>query len=540
MDTVFEAFRATAEAHPEKPFLCAPARAGRGYLEDGAEWTYGAVAEAVAALAAAYGAAGYGPGHRVALALDNHPAHFLHLLALNAVGAGAAPVNPYYLRDELAYFLGHSEAVSAVSLPWNVAKLRAAGALPVVEWSDASDPAEFAPPPAPFPKRDATPGRGTEAALFYTSGTTARPKGCIIDNAYGLTGGAWYRDLGGALTLRFGEERLFNPLPAFHMNGGINTPVAMILTANCLILPDRFHAESWWDDLAATGATAMHYLGVIPPVLMKAPPSARDRAHSVRFGLGAGIEPTLHAAFEARFGIPMVEVWGMTETGRFLAACHAPRMVGTRAFGRPTEALEAKVVDEAGAEVPRGAKGELLVRASGPDPRAGFFRGYLKDPEATEAAWAGGWFHTGDVVTMDPDGMLHFVERAKNIIRRSGENISAAEVENALIGHAGVRQVAVMAVADEMRDEEVFACLVPAEGAPADRAAAEAVLAFAAERLAYYKLPGWVAWMEALPVTGTQKLQKHAIFPKGADPRADARAMDLREAKGAMRRRAAS
>ena len=538
METIFEAFRATAAAHPEKPFLSAPARAGRGYLEAGAEWTYGEAAEAVSALAAAYGAAGYGPGHRVVLALDNHPAHVLHLLALNAVGAGEAPANPYHLRDEMAYFLAHSEAVSAVSLPWNLAKLREAGDLPVVEWTDASDPAAFAPPPPPFPRRDEAPGRGTEAALLYTSGTTARPKGCIIDNAYALSGGGLYASIGGALTLREGEERIFNPLPLFHMNGGINTPVAAILTANCLILPDRFHADSWWDDLAATRATAMHYLGVIPPVLMKAPPSPRDRAHRVRFGLGAGIEPTLHAAFEARFGIPMVEVWGMTETGRFFAACHEPRMTGTRAFGRPLPEFEAKVADEAGAEVPRGTEGELVVRAAGPDPRAGFFRGYLKDPEATEAAWRGGWFRTGDVVTMDPDGMMHFVERAKNVIRRSGENISAAEVENALIAHEGVRQVAVMAVADEMRDEEVFACLVPAEGAPADRAAAEAVLAFAAERLAYYKLPGWVAWMDSLPVTGTQKLQKHAIFAKGADPRADPRAMDLREAKGAMRRRA--
>lgn len=539
-ETLYDCFAATAAAHPDNAFLCAPARAGRAYLPGGVEWTYGAAKAAVDALAERYAAAGWGPGHRVALALDNHPAHFLHFLALNRIGAGEAAVNPHYLLDEMQYFLGHSEAALAVASPWNVEKIRAAAQdLPIVEWDDASTAEGFAPPPPPHEKREEAPGPATEAALFYTSGTTARPKGCIIDNAYILGGGAWYRDTGGGLALRPGEERVYNPLPAFHMNGGAVTPCAMMLTANCLILPDRFHAESWWDDLAATRATGMHYLGIIPPVLMKAAPSPRDRAHGVRFGLGAGIDPSLHLAFEERFGIKMVEVWGMTETGRCYAAAHEPRQVATRAFGAPYRCLEAIVADDAGNEVARGVEGELLVRSPGPDPRRFFFRGYLKNPEATEEAWRGGWFHTGDVVTQDERGMLHFVERAKNIIRRSGENISAAEVEAALIEHPAIRQVAVMAVEDELRDEEVFACLVPFEGGASDRAAAEEALAFAADRLAYYKVPGWAAWMDALPVTGTNKIQKHAIFGKGSDPRRDKRAMDLRDEKAALRRRRA-
>ncbi|MEM6744576.1 MAG: AMP-binding protein, partial [Pseudomonadota bacterium] len=446
-----------------------------------------------------------------------------------------------YLLDEMQYFLGHSEAAMAVAAPWNREKIAAAAPdLPILIWDDRSTPEAFDPPAPPTPKRDEAPGLGTEAALFYTSGTTARPKGCVIDNAYILGGASWYRDTRGALTLRPGEERVYNPLPAFHMNGGAVTPCAMILTANCLILPDRFHAETWWDDLAAARATGMHYLGIIPPVLMKAPESPRDRAHQVRFGLGAGIDPSLHAAFEARFGIQMVEVWGMTETGRCYAAAHEPRQVASRAFGAPYRCLEALVADDQGREVPRGAEGELLVRSPGPDPRRFFFRGYLKNEEATEEAWRGGWFHTGDVVTQDETGMLHFVERAKNIIRRSGENISAAEIEAALIEHPALRQVAVMAVEDELRDEEIFACLVPFEGAARDKAAAENILAFAAERLAYYKVPGWAAWMDALPVTGTNKIQKHAIFGKGADPRQDPRALDLRDEKAALRRKMAS
>ncbi len=211
-------------------------------------------------------------------------------------------------------------------------------------------------------------------------------------------------------------------------------------------------------------------------MLLKAPPCPEERRHSVRFGLGAGLDPQLHRAFEERFGIPMVEVWGMTETGRFLADNHEPRRIDTRAFGKPTGDFLAKVVDETDREVPHGQEGELVVRWAGPDPRAGFFRGYLKDEAATAEAWRGDWFHTGDVVTQEPDGMLHFVERRKNIIRRSGENISAAEVENALVGHPAVARLAVIPVTDELRDEEVLACVVLTEGHQPTAETAAAIL----------------------------------------------------------------
>ena len=535
METLHDALAAAAARHGDRPFLCVPPRPGRPYLPAGLEITFAEALAAVEALADAWGAAGWGPGHRVALALDNHPGHVLQFLALTRLGVSQVPVNPYYLHHELAYLLEHSEADIAVALPWNRDRLAAAGDVPILGWDDTADPAAFAPPPPPRPARAEAPGRGTEIALVYTSGTTARPKGAILDNAYAFAVGRCYAAHGGRLTVREGVERIFVPLPFFHVNAGINTLALALLTGVCLIVPDRFHAESWWQDLAATRATAMHYLGIIPPVLMKAPPGPHDRAHGLRYGLGAGLDPALHAAFEARFGLPMVEVWGMTETGRFLADCHEPRQPGTRAFGRPMPGhLEARVVDAAGDEVPRGTPGELVVRAPGPDPRAGFFRGYLKNPPATDEAWRSGWFHTGDVAIQDRDGMLHFVERARNLIRRSGENISAAEVEDALIEAPQIAGVAVLAVPDEMRDEEVMACVVAAPGTAPDRATAEAVLRFAAPRIAYYKLPGWVAFRDALPVTGTQKVQKHRLFPDGADPRAAAH--DLRALKAALRK----
>ncbi|MGP1254376.1 MAG: AMP-binding protein [Kiloniellales bacterium] len=531
-DTLYHAFVKTAAAKGDNAFLCVPARAGRAYHPEGFEITYGAALRLVKDLVARYRASGFGPGHRVALMLDNRPEHFFHQLALNAVGVSQVPVNPDYLPHELAYLLEHSDVDLAVCHAGHAERLREVAAaretpLPVVVENDLPDPL-----PAPrTPPGDEKPGAATEAAVIYTSGTTGRPKGCLLDNDFHLAVGRWYAEIGGCLTLLPGKERLFVPLPTFHVNAGINTPTALILTGNCLVIPDRFHPGTWWQDLVATRATALHYLGVVPPILLKQSPCAEETQHKAKFGLGAGLDPDLHARFEARFGVAMVEVWGMTETGRFFADAYEPRSVHSRAFGRPTEQFLAKVVDEADREVARGTPGELVVRWSGENPRKGFFSGYLKNPQETEAVWRGGWFHTGDVVSQDVSGMLTFVERRKNIIRRSGENISAAEVENGLIGHAAVAQIAVLPIDDELRDEEVLAAVIPAEGWLPNTETARAILEAARSSLAYYKLPGWIVFVESLPKTGTQKIQKGLIFPNGQDPRRHPKAVDLRAFK---------
>ena len=206
----------------------------------------------------------------------------------------------------------------------------------------------------------------------------------------------------------------------------------------------------------------------------------------------------------------------MTETGAgaVVVASREPRHTGTSCFGRLGPELEARIVLDGGAEAGVDEPGELLVRHAGPAPRYGFFREYLKDAEATAEAWEGGWFHTGDVVRRGADGAFHFVDRKKNVIRRSGENISAVEVESVLMQHPSVRQVAVAPAPDTVRGDEVFACVV-SEGAPPDAAArkqiAADIVAWSLSRLAYYKAPGYVAFVSAVPLTSTQKIQRGAL-----------------------------
>jgi crotonobetaine/carnitine-CoA ligase len=533
MDTVYQAFSATAAVAGDHVFLCAPPAPDRAYHPDGVELTYAATRVQVERLRAAYASAGFGHGHRVALLLENRPEFFFHYLALNALGCSIVPINPDYRHDEMLYQMEHSEADLAVVISPRVPDLEAVARarerpLPVVDvgrWPDTLPMPRVAP-------RGGTPGAESECSLLYTSGTTGRPKGCVLTNFYYLNSGAWYRDIGGLCVIERARERILNPLPLFHMNCQALTATCVMLTANCLILPERFSATRWWHDVVATRATIVHYLGVVPPLLLNRPVVPEERQHREKFGVGAGVEPELHEAFESRFGFPLLEAWGMTETGRITLVTREPRMIHTRAFGRPFGGLEARVVDDQDREVARNTDGELLVRWGGPEgPRHGFFAGYLKDAAATEAAWQGGWFHTGDVVRQDADDMLYFVDRKKNIIRRSGENIAAAEVEAVIQAHPSVAQVAVMAVPDELREEEVMACVVPMPGVTPDGPLVDELFAWCMERLAYFKAPGFVLFVVSLPTTATQKIQKAEIFPRGEDPRKRPGTVDLRERK---------
>jgi acyl-CoA synthetase (AMP-forming)/AMP-acid ligase II len=508
--TVWEAFRHAAAQHGDRPCLAVLPETAKAYGIEAGELSYGQAERRILGLVEAYRAQGYGHGHRVATLLENRPAFLLHWYALNALGVSVVPINPDLRSAEIEYLLGHSEAAAVVAVPQRHADIEAAaqaiGArVPVFGPEDA--PGSIATPPP----RMGAPDRDSECALLYTSGTTGRPKGCMLPNEYPLYAGHWYATTGGLIALRIGTERMLTPLPLFHTNAMSYSTMAMLATGGCLIVLDRFHPSSWWQSVRDSRATIVHYLGVMPPMLMNAPASAQDRTHSVRFGFGAGVDRALHARFEDRFGFPLIEAWAMTETGAgaTIIASVEPRHVGTSCFGKTGPEVDARIVRDDGEEAGVDEPGELLVRHAGPGPRYGFFRAYLKDAEATAAAWDGGWFHTGDVVRRGADGSLHFVDRRKNVIRRSGENISAVEVESVLMQHPAIAHAAVAATPDPVRGDEVFACVV-AKSAPSDHAArvqlAADIVAWCLERLAYYKAPGYVAFVSAVPLTSTQKI----------------------------------
>ena len=503
----------TAARTPRADFLFTEAVTARSYGITPGVLSWGEAAAQVDTLRRAYQAAGYGHGHRVGLLLENRPAFLLHWFALNALGVSVVPIHADLRAAELAYLSAHSEIVLAVTLPAREADLqRAAEVAGCTLRTWVPDRADVPAALRPAPRGDVAIGADSECALLYTSGTTGRPKGCILSNAYYLNAGRWYVELGHLCTVRPDGERVITPLPLSHMNAMAFSTMVVLTAGGCLVQLDRFHPNSWWQSVRDSGATIVHYLGVMPAMLLAAPPSAHDREHAVRIGFGAGVDRKLHAVFEQRFGFRLLEAWAMTETGS--AACvmahREPRHVGTSCFGRADPAMQWRLVDDAGADVAAGSAGELLVRSAGPEARRGFFSGYLKDEAATEEAWAGDWFHTGDVVRADADGNLYFVDRKKNVIRRSGENISAVEVESVLNQHPMVQACAVAATPDAVRGDEVLACIVLRQPvAPAEREAlAQGIVRHALANLAYYKAPGYIAFVETLPLTPSQKIQR--------------------------------
>ncbi|MGE4340786.1 MAG: AMP-binding protein [Pigmentiphaga sp.] len=534
---VYDVFAATATVAPDADFLYVESVTAEAYGISPGSISWREAKAHVEALRGIYRAAGYGHGHRVALQLENRPEFIFHWLALNALGASIVPVGSDVRAAELEHLIEHSQVSLAVTLSSHTqlfadAAVAVGACLVVVE--PAIDEGLFA-QAGPAPRAGQTIDSQTECALLYTSGTTGRPKGCILSNDYFIRAGQWYAGLDDLCEVRPGKERILTPLPLNHSNALVYSTMVTLTAGGCLIQLDRFHPSTFWQSVKESGATIVHYLGILPALLLAKEASTQDREHQVRWGFGAGVAPEYHADFETRFGFPLIEAWAMTETGAgsVVMANHEPRHVGTHCFGKPTSDIEWRLVSEEGDDVELGQPGELWVRQSGPDPRKHFFSGYLGDVEATEVAWEGDWFHTGDVVRADAAGSLYFVDRRKNIIRRSGENISAIEVETEVNSHPAVKLSGITAVPDQVRGDEVMACVVTNDLVPPEEfpRIAQSIVEFCLGRLAYYKAPGYIAFVDRLPLTSSQKIQRGKLRTFAAGLLSDARCVDTRELK---------
>src|SRR5215475_208881 len=220
--TIGEAFAAAVAAHADRPFLTVPANPERAYLPSGYKLSYGEAGRCVEDLAALYRQRGYGIGHRVATLLENRPEHILHTLALHSLGVCCVPINPDYRAAEIAYLLHHSEPDLILMLGERQASIQQALAESAHQCAMVA--AESFPdslPPASHQAREARPSPETPASILYTSGTTGRPKGCVMGHGYQTAAGAWYATLGGVAVLRPGLDPIYNPLPLYHTNSGV-------------------------------------------------------------------------------------------------------------------------------------------------------------------------------------------------------------------------------------------------------------------------------------------------------------------------------
>ena len=485
-----------------------PDRIGLVFDETGAALTFAEIDARSDRIAAGLAARGVGPGDRVAVMLPNCPDFPLSWLGIAKAGAVMVAVNVFYKTADAGYLLSHSGARLVITSDAFVGLLAAVAdasdaPLDILSVADLTAAAPAAPPAVAV-------GPETLANIQYTSGTTGQPKGVM--QSHGMWGDFARR----MANLHDGLSRddiILTAQPFYYMDPQWNL-ATVLLTGARLIVLDRFHPSTFWDRVRTHRVTWFYCLGVMPKLLLKQPPAANDRDHAVRRVLCSAIPAADHAAIEARWGVPWFETFGMTETGVDLVVPLDEHdiSVGSGCIGRPLPTREACILGPDGARRPPGEVGELALR--GP----GMMDGYYRDPAATAAAFRDGWLHTGDLARIDDNGRIFFIGRDKDMIRRSGENIAAAEVEAVIAQHDAVRLAACVAVADDIRGEEVKAYVVlqpgpgSADTTPADLAA------FCAERLAYFKVPRYWTFRGDLPRTPSERVIKGALesAPDGA------------------------
>jgi crotonobetaine/carnitine-CoA ligase len=495
-----------AATHGERPLLSSP----------GADRTYTEVRNAAAVSAGRLASAGVERGDRVAAMCRNRSELLDLVLGCAWLGAISVPMNTAARGPQLEHMLRNSGARILMMDSQLVEVLGALGRPESLEEIWALDGVPAA-PPVGWPVRPAPPeraplhseevGPGDTAAILYTSGTTGLSKGVCCPHAQFYW---WGVEVGEMLELG-PDDVLYTNLPLFHTNA-LNAFIQALLAGSHYVLGPRFSASAFWRRLADSGATVTYLLGAMVTMLWRRPPAPDERAHRVRVALAPASPANLVEPFRERFGVQLVEGYGSTETNCPIGVTAAEQRPGY--MGTLRDGFEARVVGLDDAPLPDGEPGELLLHQREP---FAFSTGYFEMPEATVAAWRNLWFHTGDRVVRERDGWFRFIDRAKDAIRRRGENVSSFEVEQVLSQYPGVAQVAVFGVPSEIGEEEVMAAVVPEPDAALDPFE---VLRFCEPRLAYFAIPRYMELVDDLPLTENGKVRKAVLRRRGVGERA--------------------
>jgi crotonobetaine/carnitine-CoA ligase len=468
------------------------------------------------ALAHGLSALGMGSGTRVAIIMDNSHEAVDAWFAASLLGCIEAPLNVNYRGTLLTHLLSNSAAEFVIVDEKYADQLEGALAgLPrrptIIVNGSAGDPANGAVRLADA--YDRSPGWQPDGftggeVILYTSGTTGPSKGVVHNQRGGLLLAQYVAEVCG---YRPGD-RLLNFFPLYHQNARYTGVLAAIAAGAAIDLEQRFTSSRFWDLCRERGVTAFNYLGSVLNMIMSASgpeDPARDRNHPVRIGWGAGASEKDRAEFKRRFGVDLIEVYGLSEapmaTVNPIGSGYAPGSAG-----REGKFFQVRVVNDAGQVAAPGEPGEIQLRPKMDDV---FMRGYNNDPAATVAATRDLWFHSGDRGYLTEDGDLFFTDRLKDSLRRRGENISAWEVESVITADPRVREAAVYGVVVD-GEEEVAAALV-LETPNAD---VRQIIRDVAGNLPRYAVPRYVRAVPDLPRTPTLKVQKSELRGAGITP----------------------
>jgi len=449
-------------------------------------------ANAVSAVTEYLRARGVKRGDVVGAMLPNRLELALVMFASWRLGAAFTPVNPALTLNEAGYQLSDCKA-KLVVVDANSAKLLANEALEKLDvatlplTTDAVLAASAA-------------NESDTALLIYTSGSTGRPKGVMLDHA---NVAAMIRIMRKNLEF-LPTDRALLVLPLFHVNALLVSLLTPLASGGSTVILEKFDWRTFWDSVVAHEATFFSAVPAIYILLNHAPPEVQPDTSRIRFVIcGAAPMPAAAiAAFEARFKIPLLEGYGLTEStvGATCNPLAGPRKAGTT--GQALPEMEMRIIDDTGTTLAHGAIGEVALK--GPN----IMRGYLNQPEATAKTVVDGWLRTGDVGFIDADGFLTLVDRKKDMIICGGENIYPKEIETALYTHDAVAECAVVGRADPVMGEDVIAFVALKPEAAADHAA---LARAAAQHLAKYKQPREIRVVPTLPKNPVGKIDKPAL-----------------------------
>ena len=468
---------------------------------DELEMSYRALDTASARVAGLLAQRGIGPGERVGVMLPNVPEFAVVYYGVLRAGGVVVPMNPLLKEREVAFYLGDSGA--QLVFAWHgFAEAAEAGAREPGTDCLFVTPGEFARllsevEPAAEPL-DRAPD--DTAVILYTSGTTGTPKGAELTHS-NLTS-----NVATVVALHSFSERdvLLGALPLFHSFGQTCSMNATIASGATLSLIPRFDAGRALGIIERDGATVFQGVPTMYSALLHHPERESFNTSTLRVCVsgGASLPAEVLRGFEEAFGCTLLEGYGLSETSPVASSNRPDRERRPGSVGVPIDGVQIRIVDENGAEVPIGARGEIVIR--GPN----VMKGYWGRPDATAETIRDGWFHTGDIGVMDEDGYFFIVDRLKDMIIRGGYNVYPREVEEVLYEHPAVREVAVVGVPDPELGEEVAAAVALKEGAAADE---DELRDFVKARVAPYKYPRVISFFPDLPKGPSGKIVKREI-----------------------------
>lgn len=445
---------------------------------------------------------GFGPGDACVVHTGNTISFVVVLVAVIRLGGVVVPSIAQSTADELGYVIGHSEARLLITTGElePVARRAAAGSDCRVH-VDVTLPALANASPEPMSTSAIELGTATAQCpdgtgiLMYTSGSSGRPKGVLLSrNAIDFTIGSYAEHL----RLR-DEDTVLICLPLFHVNGMMLQLLPSILSGAHVVLVPKFSASAYWHWVRDHNVTVGHLVNGPIRLLLQAPESEMQTTmRAISFGLPLDSDEI--AAFEHRFGLQLLMVWGLTETccGATLMGLGHRRRGEHQNVGPVLRGWDVRAVDDRGHPVAAGVHGELFVGSPG------IMSGYHRDTDATRATLRDGYVATGDLGYLDDDGYVHFVSRIKDMLKPSGENVAAAEIQDALQGHPDVQEAAVFGVDDPIRVERVVAAVVPE---PDSTPSEDELRAHCADRLAPFKVPSEILFVSEIPKTSIGKQQ---------------------------------